>query len=77
MNRFLFLMMIAVLNCTACSKNKDIKSFSKQIEDGDALPPISKPEVSCVTLPKRIEGNKLYKPQEVCTIEKGAVWLME
>ena len=46
--------------------------------DADAeTPSISRPEVSCIEVPSRIDGNKYYKKHEVCTIEKGAIWMME
>ena len=49
----------------------------ERLETDSRIPPVSQAEVSCVEVPARIDGNKYYKRREVCTIEKGAVWMME
>jgi len=35
------------------------------------------PQAACVEVPAKIEGNRYEKKHDVCTIEKGAVWIME
>ena len=48
-----------------------------RVEVEGRMPSMSIPEVSCIEVPSRIDGNKFIKKHEVCTIEKGSVWMME
>lgn len=38
------------------------------------LPSLLTPEASCTELEERVEGDKYFGPQIMCTIEKPAVW---
>lgn len=66
---------LTVQGCAGSKVNTPSKTV--RIESSGRIPPISMPQASCVEVPAKIEGNRYEKKHDVCTIEKGAVWIME
>ena len=61
----------------ATASKQSVGQVASRLDADGRIPPVSQAEVSCVEMPARIDGTKYYKKHEVCTIQKGAVWMME